>query len=230
MSKTFDLPTLSGAERLFVTIFPDAKLSDIPSDIEDTMEQVMSALTDRARNIMHMYYWEGLTVPEISENYSISQDKVQSIISRSLTRFKNKAHASYIRHGEKYYQAERYRRLQDEISFETHELAKLEQALADIRKRKDEIKEQICRELEIKQYDEVSALLDSDNTPISDLGLSVRSCNTLIHNGLHTVGELRKFCREKGMYHIRGMGKMGAEEVFDAVLKKTGIELQSSKN
>ena len=161
-----------------------------------------------------MRYWEGLTITEIAEQIGKSPDDVRNIIGRSLNRLRNKARASYIKHGEKFYRGERYKRLQDEIAFEKNELAKLEQELADIHKRKDDIKARICSELEVEAFEEVAEVIDSDNIRISDLDLSVRVQNAIEHNGIHTIGELRKFCREKCLLAIRNLGKKGAAEVI----------------
>ena len=229
MRKAFDIPTLSGAERLFAALFPGTELSDIPLDVEDTIENALDTLAERSNNVIHMRYWEGLTVTEIAEQIEKIPDDVRNIIGRSLNRLRNKAHAPYIKHGEKFYRGERYKRLQDEIAFEKHEVAKLEQELADLHKRKAEIKVLICRGLEVDDFEEVAEIIDSDNIRISELGLSVRVQNAIEHNGIHTIGELREFCREKCLLAIRHLGRKGAEEVLKAVDDKTGIPLISGE-
>ena len=95
MDKVFYLPTLSGAERLFVAIFPGAELSDIPSDIEETMEIALASLDEHRSQMIRLYYWQGLSCAEISKQNNSSPETVRKIIKHGLSKLKDKVYAEY---------------------------------------------------------------------------------------------------------------------------------------
>lgn len=225
--KVFELPTISGAERLYATLFSITELSEIPSDVDETMEKALETLPEISRKMIRMHFWDGKTISDISSETGINVARVKSGIERSVRRLRGKASGSYIRYGEKYYSAEKYKRLQDEIAFEEHEIAKMEAVLERLKDKKDKLKEEIRKELEIKSFEEAEEILDSDRMPVTELGVSKRTLNALHFRRVETVGDLRKLSK-KDLDHIYGLGKKGLAELKSSVEEKTGVPLDFS--
>ncbi len=227
MTMPFDLPTLSGAERLYADLFSCKDLSEIPLDVEETMSVALDSLDEYYAQYVKHYYWDGMTYAEMAKPTNSNPETIKKIVKRGVLKLKDRAHLSYILHGDKYYRAERYKRLQDEIAFEEHEVAKLEKMLERLKEKRVELQESIRSKLEIESYEEFTEVLDSDNISISELNLSSRCCNALERVHLLTIGDLRKVCRDYrgGLYYVRNLGKKGVTEICEAVTQKTGIPL-----
>ena len=87
--------------------------------------------------------------------------------------------------------------------------------------------EEIRKELEIKSFEEVEEILDSDRMTISELGVSMRTVNALKLRKIETVGELRKL-NKKEIDHTYGLGNKGLKELIASVEEKTGVPLKFS--
>ena len=228
MRKKFGFPTKTGAERLFATLFSCTSLSEIPSDVDDTIEIAMASLGEYPARLLRLYFWDGLSYTEIAATTKSDPVMIRKAVKHYLSKLRDPLLSEYIQYGESYYRAERYKKLQAEIEFESHVLDKLEQTLKDIRDREKEVKDLIQEKLEAKNFDEIENLLDSDNMLLSELDVSNRSKNALDRNGLKTVGDLRKRCKNikpSGMLQFRQLGEKGAKEIIEAVERQTGIPL-----
>ncbi len=222
-TKIFKLPTLSGAERLFADLFGIGSLSEIPTDVEETMENVLQLLSPEEQSIVKMYYWYGWNDGMIAEDLGRSKVYVERTRNSCRTQLKSRACKEYIKHGEKYYRSERAGRLQDEIEFETKEVAKLEKTLEELRNENKRLCECIRKELDRDiPTAEISVLADTDRIPIEELGLSARSYNALSHSRYKTIGDIRSAGKE-GMVMVRNLGKKSLAEVDEAIFKLTGI-------
>ncbi len=80
--------------------------------------------------------------------------------------------------------------------------------LERLKDKKRGLKEQVLKELEIKDFEEVEDILDSDRMPIAELGVSKRMVNALKLRKVETVGELRKL-RKKDIDHFYGTVRRG---------------------
>ena len=219
----FNLPTLSGAERLFADLFGTGSLSEIPTDVEETMENALQTLIADKQSIMKMYYWYGWDDGKIADNLGERKEHVERTRNYCREQLKSCAFKEYIKHGEKYYRSERARRLQDEIEFETKEIAKLEKTLEELRNENKRLCECIRKELDRDiPTAEISVVADTDRIPIEELGLSARSYNALRHSRYKTIGDIRSAGKE-GMVMVRNLGKKGLAEVDEAIFKLTGI-------
>lgn len=73
--------------------------------------------------------------------------------------------------------------------------------------------------LDVKQHN-----LNKLNIPIEELGMTIRSTNCLLRNGIHTVGDLCD-TTESRLAHIKNFGRKSMKEVKDK-LKELGLELK----
>jgi DNA-directed RNA polymerase alpha subunit len=64
---------------------------------------------------------------------------------------------------------------------------------------------------------------DLDQFTIEELGLSLRSLNTLHRNGIFTVGTLNEFFKSGKLEMISLLGKKGLNDISDA-LKRFNVE------
>ena len=71
-------------------IMPDS--TDIVCDVEmqeEIMELLDKVLTERQREVIKMYFWEGMTQNEIANKLNIQQNTVSQIITNSLENLRN---------------------------------------------------------------------------------------------------------------------------------------------
>lgn len=68
---------------------PDNNFSNISAE---AIEQLLSLLTPRQREIIHAIYWQGLSERQVARNFGISQSTVQDIKQRGITRIKKHSH------------------------------------------------------------------------------------------------------------------------------------------
>jgi RNA polymerase sigma factor (sigma-70 family) len=59
------------------------------SVLNDLIYKPNTVLSDRDREIVQYYFYDGLTYQEISEKYSISRERVRQVIEESLSKIRN---------------------------------------------------------------------------------------------------------------------------------------------
>lgn len=66
----------------------DNLLEILDEDISDSMEKLLSGLSDEDRDIILRYYWDDQCVDEIAEDYGVSSSSIYSRMSRARSRLK----------------------------------------------------------------------------------------------------------------------------------------------
>ena len=60
---------------------------------------------------------------------------------------------------------------------------------------------------------------DADfNIPVAALGMSRRTTNSLMRNGIHTIADLANYSMNDGIQNIRGCGKDSITEIMETIL------------
>ena len=59
---------------------------------------------------------------------------------------------------------------------------------------------------------------DKFDVPVTSLGMSRRSTNVLMRNGIHTITELANYSAEESVRNLRGGGKDSLTEVMETIL------------
>lgn len=59
---------------------------------------------------------------------------------------------------------------------------------------------------------------DKFDVPVTSLGMSRRSTNVLMRNGIHTITELANYSTEVSVRNLRGCGKDSLTEVMETIL------------
>ena len=66
----------------------DNLLEILKEEISDSMEKLLSGLSDEDRDIILRYYWDDQCVDEIAEDYGVSSSSIYSRMSRARSRLK----------------------------------------------------------------------------------------------------------------------------------------------
>ena len=66
----------------------DNLLEILNEEISDSMEKLLSGLSDEDRDIILRYYWDDQCVDEIAEDYGVSSSSIYSRMSRARSRLK----------------------------------------------------------------------------------------------------------------------------------------------
>ena len=228
-NSTFSLPTLNGAERLYLAVANVKSLSDIPSDVDETMEEVLNVLSENEHIVLKMRYWEGASLEACGRELSISPEGVRQIEIKAIKKLKHPAYSAYFQFGYRAYHNERIKALEKEMVIERERIACLEDELNALTEERyrltDEVKESAISKLgiqkKLKGY--------PDDTPIEELLLTVRACNCLEANKITTFGDLRALTKSE-LAGFRHLGRKTLYEIEQEYQRVTGKELFSKED
>ena len=134
----FFLPTLCFEERLFKAVYPSAKLSDIPSDVEETMHVALKLLKYRERKVLHMRFEECLTLSECGRILDLSGTRVQQIEAKALRKLRSPGILPYIKAGDGWCKSRRALRMAVELEQEARALEAARLHAKEIQRLRDE--------------------------------------------------------------------------------------------
>lgn len=168
---------------------------DMTDDRWEGLNQALSTLSDRERNIVKEYFEnEDMTLEKIGLQFNIHKERVRQILSKALRKLRHPRCACYIING--------------------YEATIINDQLAEVVRQKKvaEMVEKIA--LERMQLSAIEQSIDPLGSPIDLLGLSTRSYNCLSRAGIKSVHELSKMT-EYDLMNIRNLGKKSCMEIMD---------------
>ena len=186
-------------------------------------------LTAREEKSIRLYFADELTLSQISKEFGIGKERVRQIIAKALRKMKYPTRWNYISYGEKGYALMlEERNLDSKIKALEEKEQMFNDRLAEFNKKQEAYKDVIDVSIKpVEVYD----------TTISELDLSVRSCNCLtraasnVKNGYKkypTIGDVIEACDGKieNVILIRNLGRRSYEEIYNVIKEKTGYTLQ----
>ena len=63
---------------------------DVNRSVNNTVSETMKKLTDRERELLHLYYWEDMSVEQIAGELKIPEGTVKSRLSKARKSFEKK--------------------------------------------------------------------------------------------------------------------------------------------
>lgn len=162
--------------------------------------KALDTLTDRERRVLLRRYQECATYEQIGEEYSVTRERIRQIESRAIRKLRHPAR----------------RELYEPVTRE--EYHQLRQDYWELMARYERVKEEALEEAMRNMYDaegQIAAVKREITAqqmamPITELELSVRSCNCLMRAGLKTVGDLVSMPLGK-LERVRNFGRKSCE-------------------
>lgn len=218
-------------EKIFCLVFNEYNINNIPTDIDESMEYVLSTIKDREREVLLFRYQDGLSLRQTGEEMGITTERVRQIEGRALRRLRHPSKGNILKYGMAYknYLDERTANVEKmrleyekEIDKLTEEMkgAVTSRSIEDLRKLRTKIDSLLLTSNQklLKEKDEQQEYADVEIplVRIEDLPLSVRTYNCLMRGRYKYLHELKGKTVSQ-MMKLRNFGPMCLEELSNVV-------------
>ncbi len=185
-----------------------AEVEELAEDFPQTLLYVLQSVTDKRNSkVLLMRYRDGKTFEEIGEEFGITRQRANVIVSQVIEDLKRDSNKRMIERGIKNYMEETIRMRIDELS-----------PILAIDERKRLTKEAYEKGYENGQKDALTGRTDNKadmeavrKIRVKTLTFSVRAINSFERNSIETLGDII----DKGdtLKDMRGFGKISFQEV-----------------
>ena len=178
------------------------------TDLHGSVEYVLFTLTDRERDITHLYFRDGKTFEEIGNIYGITRERIRQIQAKAIRKLRQPSRRKYIELGvngiienvkEKY--AEKVAELTEKMLYLTN--------ITDANMNKVIEKCEIAKKHQSER--------------IENFDLSVRTYHCLARAGLRTLGDVASLSYNQ-LLRLRNLGRKSFDEIVD-VLENNGYDV-----
>lgn len=216
---------------------------------ERGLQEALSTLTERERDMLYKYYHDEMTLGQIGEEYHLCRDRIRQIIAKACRKLRHPRRFNLIKNGydpaeheptvEEY--ADRVKKYIKELQQREAELQQYEMALQQQNLELQALEQKIAdKAKQLEAVTNIGLTWSSQKTSqsatnvvqafahayemlIEEMDLSVRSYNCLKRAGLNTVGDV--IAHADKLLSIRNMGQKSKDEVVKEVYEYTGIRI-----
>ena len=179
------------------------------------MYQALETLTDRTREMIFLYYRDGLYLDQIGTRAGLSRERVRQIIVKGIRRLRHPSRFNLMRYGPEYMAAE------NELNQRWKELRLNQLAL-------DKWEEDLCaKRAGLEEEKRCADISTPQNTrrsiSLSDMDLSVRSYNCLARAGCETLQDVLDLAESGEMIGLRNLGRKSYDEITGKLYELTGV-------
>ena len=167
------------------------------------LQNALDTLTDREREVVHLYYKNGLTLRQVGEIESVGPARIRQILAKSLRKLRHPSRANQIRLGAE---------LAKKESFVKTKEAELEARLKVVAEHEESLKAVKDPSMPTKR-----------TISLVDLDLSVRSYNCLARGRINTLSELMDAAEAGELANIRNLGKKSILEICNKIYSLAGV-------
>ena len=200
--------------------YPQNLLSDLgimipydeAKDHIDRVDYALSLLPTRDREIIYYRYREHLTLEEIGRKYSVTRERINQLLKKSLRTLRSREFCRLIISGQD--TVNDHKRLTNELE---EEREKLKEAIQSVRA----IKQKVEEDQSLPTEPEFTASLTLDDI---ELSFCARRC--LNRAGYHTVRDMEGMT-EDNLMRIRNLGRKCAIEIMEC-LEEYGVHILRS--
>lgn len=200
-------------------------LSDLQ---QDGLSYALESLTERERDMVHLYYEGELSLGDIGEQYSLTTERVRQVVHKAVRKLRHPARQKAIRFG--YDKAAHEKEIEDRKRRLDDYLQQLDQKEADLKAREaflEERSKRIAKSAEaLGVADIIDNVIEYSDTSIEDLQLSVRAYNVLLRGRIRTISDIIKNAGR--LSELRNMGKATLQEIVQKVYDYAGIRIDTN--
>lgn len=178
------------------------------SDMEGSVEYALYKLTEREREITHLYFRDGKTFEEIGKIYGVTRERVRQVQAKALRKLRHPVRKKYIAFGVNGV----IEKIKEEYAEKVAELTEKMLYLTNIT---DANMNKVIEKCEIARKHQTEELHNFD--------LSVRSYNCLTRAGLRTLGDVASLSQCQ-LLRVRNLGRKSIEEII-GVLERNGYNV-----
>lgn len=187
----------------------DEEVEYTTSDLLGSVEYVLFKLTDRERDITHLYFREDKTFEEIGKIYGVTRERVRQIQAKALRKLRHQSRRKYIELGVNGV----IEKIKEDYAVKVAELTEKMLYLTQIT---DANMNKVIEKCEIVKKSKSEELCNFD--------LSVRSYNCLSRAGLKTLSDVANLSYGQ-LIRVRSLGRKSFEEIVD-VLENNGYDVE----
>ena len=179
------------------------------TDLLGSVEYALFSLTDRERDITHLYYRDGKTLEEIGKIYGVTRERIRQVVAKAVRKLKHPSRRKYIELG----------------------------VLGVIEKMKEEYAEKVAELTEKMLYltnitdanmntviEKCELAKKTETEKIENFDFSVRTYNCLCRAGKRTLGDVARMSYTE-LNHVRNLGRKSILEIIDT-LEKNGYDVR----
>lgn len=178
------------------------------SDLHGSVEYILFTLTDRERDITHLYFRDGKTFEEIGNIYGITRERIRQIQAKALRKLRQPSRRKYIELGVNGV----IEKIKEGYAVKVAELTEKMLYLTQIT---DANMNKVIEKCEIARK--------SKSEQIENFDLSVRSYNCLCRAGLRTLSDIASLSYNQ-LLRVRNLGRRSFEEIVN-VLENNGYDV-----
>ena len=220
---------LSWHERLYLDVFPDRNYTNIPPNIEEVIDYLLSEdnqfLTEREIKVLLGLYRDGGNLQTVGKRYGVTRERIRQISEKGIRKLRNPKALRIFEYGIVSIEAMdriRHQRMASAIAeAELNDYSRIEYDI----KNADPQRLHELRNLIDERYNSLSN--GYRNVDIYDLELSIRATNVLKRNGINTLCDLSKLNKGQ-LFKMRNMGRKTMDEILEK-LRDYGIELEDEE-
>lgn len=213
---------LSWQERLYMDVFGIKNISDIPLDVNSSVETALTMLPKREADVLLYRYRDGITLDETGYKIGVTRERARQIEHKALRLLRHSNISSVLKYGENFKKqldslrndvsqglvSESMEKLSKEYeaAVKKNDDNKLWEIAADIVKRKPELLSHLAEVNKVGMFPKKVSLDELNGirtlqTPIEDANFSVRT-----YNCLHRAHLFAKYDRSGVTKELRTLG------------------------
>jgi RNA polymerase sigma factor (sigma-70 family) len=216
-------------EQLFCCVFREYNINNVPTHLEYVLPVVLDSLSYREKEVLVMYYMQGMTMEEIGKAYGVTNNRIKQIKDKAERKLRHPSRANLLLYGPDY--AEETEKIREEDGNRRAECKnKIDKLRADMNYA---INNGFTRDL-LNIRAQIDSLVDDEDVSsniktdpyyyyISNMNLSVRTYNAISRGGYKSVLDFKgKTVQE--ILRLRNMGRKSFDELATK-LSEYGIYL-----
>ena len=192
--------------------------SVLTQDQLDGMEEALSKLPERTRNMILRYYRDLVTLDDLVKEYGVTRERVRQIIVKGCRTLRYPALRNLVVYGKA-------------GSRQKSELEQLHRDLTEKQKSLSEWSESLDKlKAELDKRSDIPAPLKKDaelwTMPLEAMYLSARSYNALCRHEVSTLGQVVALVKQDRLIGIRNLGRKSYEEITKKIKAITGMSYE----
>lgn len=191
------------------------RIESLPPDIVETMDYLISTLTEREEKVIKMYWKNNYSFSKIADVLHVTCERIRQIYAKAIRKLRHKSRLPLIIYG-----LECHNQFKDNIALKRAQYDRQKkERLGHIKQEEPTKNLNTHAEYLIDEYNKKGDL------ELETLNLSARTYNALKKAGYYTLNQLRSVDIDD-LSHIRGLGKKSQNEIIKHLRTILGSKIE----